>query len=354
MTRRLAWLTSGVALVLVGCRPDHTADAERPKPVIRSAEADGMKLTVRVSRDKAAVGDLVAVELALEGAGGREVMWPALEDEPDGFHVRALPQSEAPGVPDGGEAVMRRSYQLRPLEAGALTIPGIEVRVARTPATTQPAEQTVLAVEPITLEVTGVAPPAANPTSRPAVTDEPLALARQRRLAWAAWLAGFLGAIVLAVLLVRWWWRRRRRMRPLAPVIAPGDWALEQLRRLRSRRLIEQGRVQEFYFELNMIVRRYIERRFGLRAPEMTTEEFLVSLRDGPAAGRLDRRAQAALLPFLEACDLVKYARYQPAPREVQEVDRTAERFVVETSHDDGAASHPRTELEEMLEEATP
>ncbi|MFH1645234.1 MAG: hypothetical protein ABIB11_02330, partial [Candidatus Omnitrophota bacterium] len=51
--------------------------------------------------------------------------------------------------------------------------------------------------------------------------------------------------------------------------------AYKELEALRNKQLLAKGLIKQFYFELSSIVRRYLEKRFSLRAPEMTTEEFL-------------------------------------------------------------------------------
>ncbi len=101
--------------------------------------------------------------------------------------------------------------------------------------------------------------------------------------------------------------------------------ALEQLHR---EQLPLQGRVEEYYVRLSTIVRVYIENRFGLRAPEMTTEEFLQVASSGQALSEGHRRA---LQEFLMRCDLVKFARYQPSGQEAEEAWCAAQRFVQET-----------------------
>ena len=54
------------------------------------------------------------------------------------------------------------------------------------------------------------------------------------------------------------------------------EQAYRELERLLARELIEKGQVKEFYAGVSGVLRRYIENRFGLKAPERTTEEFLV------------------------------------------------------------------------------
>ena len=92
--------------------------------------------------------------------------------------------------------------------------------------------------------------------------------------------------------------RKIRRM-------TPRERALRELAMLLDRGLPEQGLFKDFYIELTLVVRRYIERRHGIRAPEQTTEEFLTA-----AAAHPGFRAEAVLglKAFLTAADLVKFA----------------------------------------------
>jgi len=59
--------------------------------------------------------------------------------------------------------------------------------------------------------------------------------------------------------------------------------AYEQLEMLRLKDLARAGKDQRVLFELSGILRHYLEGRFALRAPEMTTEEFLAHVRDTAA-----------------------------------------------------------------------
>ena len=54
--------------------------------------------------------------------------------------------------------------------------------------------------------------------------------------------------------------------------------------------------------ELSDVVRTYLENRFDMRAPELTTEEFLESVSDSPD---LTRDHQTLLRQFLRQADLV-------------------------------------------------
>jgi len=130
-------------------------------------------------------------------------------------------------------------------------------------------------------------------------------------------------------------WKLLRRVRENIRVrrMSPRERALHELARLLARDLVRQNLVKEFYLELTMIVRRYIERRHAIRAPEQTTQEFL-------AAVAKDARFAPAVVPklraFLEAADLVKFAADRPAGETIAGATGTA-RDYIETDAEEAA-----------------
>ena len=83
-----------------------------------------------------------------------------------------------------------------------------------------------------------------------------------------------------------------------------------------------------FYVALSLIVRTYLEDRFGLRSPELTTQEFLTEMGRSPD---LARSHQQLLRDFLTQADLVKFAGLRPDEGAVGESIAAAERFLEET-----------------------
>jgi hypothetical protein len=144
----------------------------------------------------------------------------------------------------------------------------------------------------------------------------------------------YLGAAVVFLVAVIAWLVYRWRGRPepaiaAAPPPPPHEVAAKALADLARRRLPQEGLFVEHYTTLAAIVRTYVEQRFAVRAPEMTTEEFLVtSARDARLAG-----AHRSLLgQFLRECDLVKFARHVPAIVDGERALAAASRFVAETA----------------------
>ena len=88
------------------------------------------------------------------------------------------------------------------------------------------------------------------------------------------------------------------------------------------------GQPKEFCIMVSDTLRWYLEERFDFHAPERTTEEFLNELRDTEL---LTRDQKDSLVEFLNRCDLVKFARYEPGEPELRDLHAAAVRLVEET-----------------------
>ena len=110
--------------------------------------------------------------------------------------------------------------------------------------------------------------------------------------------------------------------------VDPYSMALKKLEELKKETLPLQGKVNLYYTKLSDIVRCYMEGRFKIRAPEMTTEEFLWTLNQK----NIFKENQKQLLKeFLNGCDLVKFADYQATLKEIDQSLLQAERLIEET-----------------------
>jgi hypothetical protein len=84
---------------------------------------------------------------------------------------------------------------------------------------------------------------------------------------------------------------------------------LEELDRIKALGLIEKGEIKQFHILISNAIRRYILDLYGIEAPDMTTWELCEALRPERILGE----AKAGeFQEFLEACDLVKFAKYKP------------------------------------------
>ncbi len=111
------------------------------------------------------------------------------------------------------------------------------------------------------------------------------------------------------------------------PVIPPETLALEKLAAIRP--LIAEGRVRDFVEQISDILRTYLEARFGLLAPRLSTEEFLYEARKTDSLGVAQR---AGLGEFLFCCDSVKFALGGLGVAAMEELYQTAERFIIQST----------------------
>lgn len=114
--------------------------------------------------------------------------------------------------------------------------------------------------------------------------------------------------------------------------VSPAEFALQELDRLLADNLLTEGKIKLFHLRISDILRRYLENRFGLKAPERTTEEFLKTLSiHGTAANILLQKHQNLLADFLTQCDLVKFARHEPNMEECQTTVRICRELIEKT-----------------------
>lgn len=167
---------------------------------------------------------------------------------------------------------------------------------------------------------------------------------------WLLWLLA--AAVLAAAALVLW---RRWRHRRAAELVVPPEPPHVRARRRLHDALALLHDPRAFCFAVSDALRWYLEERFAFHAPERTTEEFLVELQH---TGLLAPDQKGTLADFLQRCDLVKFARYEPGEPELRELHAVALRLVEETEPVEpvaplGAAPHSESGHERLGAVAT-
>lgn len=320
ITRRpagpLAACLACVALAsgLAGCGQKPTpAPAAEAKP--KAEETASGPVTVRMQATPGVVrldrDTLLSIQVL--APANVQVKLPSLEDRLSGFTVSG--SFDRPPVEQNGRMLRERSVRLTPRAAARYRIAPMAVTWHDRSGAEQwfPTRPLVLSSEPL---VKGD-PGSSLASARPAVRIYP---------GFGTVMLYLLGVLALAGLCWGLWWLARRVRREVRlRRMSPRERALHELAELLERDLVGKDRVKDFYFELTMIVRAYIERAHAIRAPEQTTEEFLEAVSRDP---RFAAAVVTRLRAFLQAADLVKYAAYRPDASAVGQSLDTARTYI--------------------------
>jgi hypothetical protein len=143
-------------------------------------------------------------------------------------------------------------------------------------------------------------------------------------------------ALVFLLLLLSGWALMKRRG-PDDSTLPPREWAVRELEALVLPTSFTDRDIEQFYTRLSDVLRKYVELRYHIPAPEQTTAEFLETLRGSPEL----QDERAALCDLLERCDLVKFARAQSSVEECRTAAEMARAFVEQTAAPGG--NHRKT-----------
>ncbi len=145
------------------------------------------------------------------------------------------------------------------------------------------------------------------------------------------WVLGGIGIIAIIFALI-YYLRKRKTGKGLfeaapKPKLPPHIIALDELERLKHKKLWQAGQTKPYYTELTDIVRVYIEGRYNVAAIEMTSDEIL----EGISKFGINKEAITKIKDTLLLADLVKFAKAQPLPLENDSCLNNCVDFIQET-----------------------
>lgn len=299
------------ALLLFSLLPARVA-AQAP-----DAAAAPVQVVARTEPGEVLIGDAFRYIVEVRAQPDTEVLIPVLSGALGLFTI--VDFGDEPPREEDGNVVVTRWYTLVGFDTGEPFIPGPEVRYRAADGSLATATGNTVSVkvasllerEPEATDIRDLKPPETVPFD------------------WTPYaiLAGLV-ALALVVMLAIYRLLTRPRRVLVAPARPAHEVALEALEHLERQGLVEAGEIAAFYVGLTNIVRVYLEDGLKLRAPEMTTEEFLAAAGVDP---RLSAKQRRILGDFLTQADLVKFARAVPTSRDCLAAFAAAQRFIEET-----------------------
>ena len=302
------------------CRNWRVAIAFAVIGMLLVASAQELRPTVNaeLSTTSFHVYQFTKLTVTIDADADAAVQMPDIKEFLTGLEVHDGKQKVEVEPLDNGAMRHVYSYWLKAVEAGEKGVGAIPVTIEGNEYQTSPIQVQVrepTAEERQSLEQFNLnAPP----------VDVPVPF-YQRKAFW------YFLAVSLALLAVSaYLYRRARRVKDVyVPAQPPWEAALQALRNLQVRDFPGKGEVDAFYVYLTAILRRYIEDRFQLHAPERTTPEFLEEAR---GSRKLNDGQQELLRAVLRYSDRVKFAKYEPSVLDMEEHFVAVYAFVQETT----------------------
>jgi hypothetical protein len=259
-----------------------------------AATGEAATVQTSLSPTRARVGDLLELKLRVDNADDAAIQWPTFD--PDSLTFQLV------SVDSQGMLPQERLFRLALYDTGKYLLPPLPIVLHTADATE------TLYTHHCEVEIASVLPDTAS-TPRAIKGLRWLPITWRDVLDWARWLV-LVALAVVGVILYRRYRRKRRpeEFKPPEIVLPAHELALAELIELRDKRLPERGMLKEFFIALSEILRRYMERRYGFPALEMTTWDLEQELTgDGYAPILRDES-----LILLRESDLVKFAKYVP------------------------------------------
>lgn len=311
--------------------PPSLAQGEDDK-LERIVERGPVTASVTITPGAPRIGDPISLQVEVSSAPDVEVFMPEFGQSMDRFTILDFAPREF--TDEEGRTVAVQAYTLEAPRSGRLALPPLMIEFVDHRPDHEPAPEGEDAYEILTERIAfdvasvlpedadaDLVPPRGNIEALPG--DAP---------PW--WVFVLLLLLLGAVGYVAWQrtaaWRERARVQS---AYAAASGRLAALRR-HPRNTPEE--MEAFFVELSALVRRYVEERFRLRAPELTTEEFL---QVASASPDLTDAHRGFLQDFLNMADQVKFARLVPSEEDADRLLAAAGRFLEETRDEEAQAT---------------
>ena len=294
-------------------------------PLVQERETGPVKIRLTLDPDQPRIGDTLTLTIEVVAEQDVEVLMPDFGEALDRFTIVDFAPRES--IDDEGRNLFRQTYRLDPPMSGKLAIPPILIEYVDRREGEKPAPDDLDAYEVLTeripFEVASVLPSNAKAELKPPLGElAPIEPAQPSIWPWV-----LVTIVLLAAASVPLWKafiaaQRRARRR------SAYDVASSQLEKLLRAPRKHESQIPPFYVGLTTILRKYIEDRYDLRAPELTTEEFLASMGQSPD---FSSEHQSLLRDVLKQADLVKFARALPEETATQEIIESVRKFLNDT-----------------------
>lgn len=305
-------------VLLFGCNRQENLNPDAPLfPEQLEKTNNPLSVSLFISAKEISVAESLQLTLTATAPEGYHVFFPEFKQSLGDFTLlQALSTPKKLG--DSG-IVTSRTWTLSPYLPGTYSLPQLNVTAKQDKGAST--EELKISLPAQTITVTSFLE---KEDENPKISDiyPPVSLA----VPFSYYLIGGCGALLL-ITFFAWLIFRHKKNEAPPPQTPLHILALEKISHLMDKRSPETT-YSQFYGELSLILRHYIEQGFGLKAAEQTTEEFVVSL---GSSSLFSVKEKDLLKNFLHRSDMIKFARMIPAESEVSQSVEVCRAFITAT-----------------------
>ena len=218
-----------------------------------------------------------------------------------------------------GKIIQKYEYIITTFTVGEFKITPLEVNY-----TTYSGEEKKITTPEISIIVEGIKP---SQTDRGDIRDikSPVYIKR-----------GFLFYLILTIILLiigggtgSYFYRKKKTKLSSAPqdTKTAEEIAFRELEKISQMDLIKQGKIKLYYIFISEVIRKYLEKRFKISVLDRTTYELYQQIR----MLNINNRQCRQIKDFLEECDLVKFAKFEPDEKTIN-ADFMVAKKIIETN----------------------
>ena len=271
-----------------------------------------VSIVLNVNKTEIKTSEEVKITLSAKTKDSWNPSFPELSKKLDKFTLLNVVDSDPVKESDNSTAISR-TIRLKPFLSGSYTIPALVLDYTRGE------NKGKLLTEPVQIKVSSFLPEDPKNLVLKDI-EEPNTFNYIKLIIYTC-----IAAIILIAGLVLFLLYKKRKTKRILPELTAFEIAYRQLNVLLEEDLPGIGEYKEFYFQLNQIVRIYIEKQFYIRAPEQTTEEFL---KDLSVSTQIPENFKYVLKEFLMHSDLVKFASHLPEEKEIENSINSCKNFI--------------------------
>jgi hypothetical protein len=315
-----------LALSVTSCK-QHTRQEMPQKPddkaIHKAYDRGPLSCTVDVDKSEMTIAERLNLTITIVIDENYDVELQAPGEKLAQFGIVDY-HTSSPELTSDHKKKLIRSYVLEPFLSGDYTIPSMTIGFWKNED--QEKDKHTLETEEIKISVKSLLPENFKDMKLHDI-QPPVKLPIAIPL-WM-WLAGICGITVVGLIIFVIYLKKRNQKQIISEKpLSPHELAYNQLEWLIAQNFIEKGEIKRFYYEITNILRRYVENRFGVNAPEQTTEEFLEGLNTNDT---FPANYKGLLKNFLIHCDLVKFAAHHPTTDDIQSTFNSCRTFISET-----------------------